>query len=144
MNYIALWCHEFWHYWYATAILHDTKAYIQYHPLKIAGWCVIYKSDLWVYAIGGLGTAAVFFIFWFFAASFPNRLSLPWDFSLIYVTLSELFYAPIEVLGLYYGHTWLYNYVWVIAITALAIVLKTYWVRIVEYLRGKTLNSNKT
>jgi len=131
--YIALWVHEFWHYWYGTVV--DGKScYIKYAPFGIRGFTYCNDFSLGNYAIGGLGTAVAFFIYWFFAASFPSKLSLPYDLSLFYVVINQLFYTPFEVIGLGLGYGWVYNFYWLASVLAGVVVIYIYGGRIIEYI----------
>ena len=119
-SYIALWCHEFMHYIYATLVL-KADAYIQYGFGGIFGWCVVKdKHDFMLYYIGGIGTSIVFVIYLFAMLSLPNRLTLPLEFSLTTIVAYHFIYAHIEVFTLYYGYVWLYN---PLKITAEALVV---------------------
>lgn len=134
VEYTALWCHEFMHYWYATAIL-KTKAYIQYYPSGMMGWCYVESSDVMLYFIGGAGTALLYFVFWFLAASFPNKLSLPFDVSLFYVSLWNFLYAFVEAYTLGMGHPELYEYLSsIVHMTAIVVTLYLYLDRVIEFI----------
>ena len=132
--YTSLWCHEFFHYWYATAIAKG-NAYIMYHPTKLIGYCYTDVHDLMEYAIGGLGTAIVYFLFWFFAASFPHKLSLPFDMSLFYVVVLNLIYFPFETIGLGMGYGWIYDIGFNAApIVSIIVTVTLYLPRLEEYI----------
>ena len=136
-SYIALWCHEFMHYVYATLVL-KSNAYIQYGFNGVFGWCVVENHhDFWLYYIGGIGTTIVFAVYLFSMLSLPNRLTLPLEFSLTTIVAYHFIYAHIEVLTLYYGYVWLYNPLRIVAeVLVSLVVLKMFWSRIVEYLGG--------
>jgi len=131
--YIALWIHEFWHYWYGEVVNH-AKCYIYYAPFGIRGWTVCDRYDLFGYTIGGLGTVVVFFIYWFFAASFPSRLSLPYDFSMFFVVVQQVIYTVFEVIGLGMNHPEIYQFNWLSTTIGFITVTLLYWSRIKEYL----------
>jgi len=131
--YIALWLHEFFHYWYGTAVDH-ASCYVVYELQGIRGYTVCNYISLGNFAIGSLGTALVFSIYWFFAAAFPSRLTLPYDMSLFLVITINLFYFPFEFIGLGLGQYWLYGYYWIGEVIALVATLYTYLDRMVWFI----------
>ena len=141
-HYTALWCHEFMHYIYATAILH-CDAYVQYGFGHIWGWCMINncnmtpQESLIEAAIGGLGTAAMFSIYWFYMASFPHKLTLPMDLSLMSVVVYQFLYGIDETLTLGLNHwEWYWIGKFIAILLTLIIVAKLYYHRLIEYLKG--------
>jgi hypothetical protein len=131
-TYVMLWAHEAFHYYYATAIL-NADAYIKYHSIKVMGWCYSGKEDLIYHTIGGLGTALFFFLFYFFAAAFPNRLSLPYDVSLFWCFFVQLIYTPLEVASYFYPE--LLKHTPIVTVIAIFITTKIYFKKVVEYIR---------
>jgi len=136
-TYVALWCHEFMHYVYATLVL-KANAYIQYGFNGIFGWCVVQDHhDFWLYYIGGIGTAIVFAVYLFAMLSLPNHLTLPLEFSLTTIVLYHFIYAHIEVFTLYYGYAQLYNPLKIATeLIVVVVTLKLFWSRLIEYLGG--------
>jgi len=133
--YIALWVHEFWHYWWGS-VIDGAKCYIVYAPFGVRGWTYCGEFSLANYAIGGLGTAVVFFIYWFFAASFPSKLSLPYDLSLFYVVVNQLLYTPFEVIGLGLKVSGIYDWHWLATPISFILVVIIYYERIVKFVGG--------
>jgi len=131
-TYIMLWTHEAFHYYYATAVL-NANAYIKYHPIKVMGWCCSEKEDLIYCTIGGLGTALFFFLLYFFAAAFPNRLSLPYDISLFWCFFVQLVYTPLEAASYFYPE--LLKYTSVPIAIAMLITIKIYLRKTIEFIR---------
>jgi len=133
--YVALWVHEFWHYWWGS-LIDETKCHIVYAPFGIRGWTYCGRFSLANYAVGGLGTAVVFFIYWFFAASFPSKLSLPYDLSLFYVVVNQLIYTPFEVAGLGLNHPEIYQFYWLSTAASFIFVIVIYLDRIKKFVGG--------
>jgi len=131
--YIALWIHEFFHYWYGSAI-DNASCYVVYDLKGIRGYTICNYVSLGNFAIGSLGTALVFSIYWFFASSFPSKLTLPYDLSMFLVVAINLFYFPFEFIGLGLNQYWLYDYYWVGEIVAMFITLYLYFDRIVWFI----------
>jgi len=131
--YVALWVHEFWHYWWGS-VIDGSRCYVVYSTHGIRGWTHCDSFSLGNYFIGSVGTALTFLASWFFAASLPSRLTLPYELSLIYVIVNQLCYLPFEVIGLGLGYTWIYSFYWLATLISLIIVAKMYYIRVLEYI----------
>jgi len=129
--YVALWCHEWAHYRYGT--LTGAKCWIVYDEWGLRGWTYCEKFTLGNYVTGGLATALVFSMYWFFAASFPSKLSLPYEFSLFYVVVNQLLYTPFEVIGLGLDHPEIYQFHWLATVISFIFVVVVYKDRIKKF-----------